>query len=184
MQVRFKNRYLNALACSLFSFFRCMMPLFLFIFDILKCINSIYHILTLHSSVAICRGSSPSPHRCWSARWKKILWGARSENRTQACLTSPRNTNQCCGSMTFWCGSGSGSADQCLGLMPRTNGSRSGSGPAIFIIDLQGAKKNQMKKKLFCIFLFKGTLALFFKDKKSKRSHKTVEIKVFLTIFA
>jgi hypothetical protein len=39
--------------------------------------------------------------------------------------------------------------------------------PSIFIIDLQDARKTS-----------------FFRGKKSKRSHKTVEIKVFLTIFA
>jgi hypothetical protein len=33
-----------------------------------------------------------------------------------------------------------------------------------------------------CLLLFEGTLTPFFKDKKSKRSHKTVGIKVFLTI--
>ncbi len=38
--------------------------------------------------------------------------------------------------------------------------------------------------KFFCILLFEVTFTSFFKDKKSKRSHKTVEIKVFLTIFA
>jgi hypothetical protein len=54
--------------------------------------------------------------------------------------------------------------------------------PAIFIIDLQDANKKQ--KKFFCILLFEGTFSSFFKDKKSKRSHKTVDIKVFLTIFA
>jgi hypothetical protein len=31
--------------------------------------------------------------------------------------------------------------------------------------------------------LFKGTFTSFYKDKKSKRSHKTVGINVFLTIF-
>jgi hypothetical protein len=46
--------------------------------------------------------------------------------------------------------------------------------PSIFIIDLQDAKKK----------LKKGTFTSFFKGKKSKRSHKTVEIKVFLTTFA
>ncbi len=52
--------------------------------------------------------------------------------------------------------------------------------PAIFIIDLQDAnKKTNLKKKIFCILLFEGTLASFFKDIKSKRSHKTVGIKVF-----
>jgi hypothetical protein len=49
--------------------------------------------------------------------------------------------------------------------------------PAIFVIDLQGAK-------FFCLLLFEGTFTSFFIDKKSKRSHKTVGIKVFLTIFA
>ncbi len=33
----------------------------------------------------------------------------------------------------------------------------------------------------FCLLLFEGTFISFFKDKKSKRSHKTVESKVFLT---
>ncbi len=37
--------------------------------------------------------------------------------------------------------------------------------------------------KFFCLLLFEGTFTSFFKDKKSKRSHKTVGIKVFLNIF-
>ena len=41
---------------------------------------------------------------------------------------------QCSGSMTFWCGSGSGSADPCLCLMDPD--------PAIFVSDLQDIKKN------------------------------------------
>jgi hypothetical protein len=56
--------------------------------------------------------------------------------------------------------------------------------PSIFIIDLQDANKKLIKKKFFCFILFEGTLTSFFKGKKSKRSHKTVEIKVFLTFFA
>jgi hypothetical protein len=56
--------------------------------------------------------------------------------------------------------------------------------PSIFIIDLQDANKKQILKKFFSILLFEGTFATFFKGKNSKRSHKTVEIKVFLTIFA
>ncbi len=84
---------------------------------------------------------------------------------------------QFCGSMTFLCGSGS--ADPCFWLMDPD------SDPAIFIIDLQDTNKKLIyKKKFFCILLFKGTFTSFFKDKKSKRSHKTVEIKVFLTLFA
>jgi hypothetical protein len=50
--------------------------------------------------------------------------------------------------------------------------------PAIFIIVLQEAKKNYF-------FIYKeGTSTSFFKDEKSKRSHKTAGIKVFLTSFA
>jgi len=56
--------------------------------------------------------------------------------------------------------------------------------PALFIIDLQVANKKLILKKFFCILLFEGTFTSFFKDKKSERSHKTVEIKIFLTIFA
>jgi hypothetical protein len=51
--------------------------------------------------------------------------------------------------------------------------------PAIFIIDLQDANKNLFKQKFLLI-----TFTSFFKDKESKRSHKTVGIKVFLTVFA
>jgi hypothetical protein len=54
--------------------------------------------------------------------------------------------------------------------------------PAVFVIDLQGANKKLInKKKFFCQLLFENTFTFFFKDKKSKRSHKTVGIKVFHT---
>ncbi len=42
---------------------------------------------------------------------------------------------QCCVSITFWCGSGSGSADPCLSPMDPD------PDPAIFVIDLQDANK-------------------------------------------
>ncbi len=89
---------------------------------------------------------------------------------------SPRH--HCCGSMTFWCGSGPGSADSCLWLMdPDTD--------SIFVIVLQDAiNKLNFFKKVFCLLLFECTFTSFFKDKKSKRGHKAVRIKVFLTIFA
>jgi hypothetical protein len=47
--------------------------------------------------------------------------------------------------------------------------------------------KNKFFPKLFCLLLFEGSQGTFtwvFIDKKSKRSHKIVEIKVFLTFFA
>jgi hypothetical protein len=63
--------------------------------------------------------------------------------------------------MTFWCGSES----------------------FIFVIDLQEANKNNLKKSIFAYYFLKD-ICIIFKDKKSKRSHKTVGIKVFPTIFA
>jgi hypothetical protein len=58
--------------------------------------------------------------------------------------------------------------------------------PAIFIIVLQDANKN---KKIFktvqnSLLLFEGTFTSFFRDKKSKRSHKGEGIKNFLSVFA
>jgi hypothetical protein len=35
----------------------------------------------------------------------------------------------------------------------------------------------------FCLLFFEGTFTSLFKEKKSERSHKTVDIKVFITIF-
>ena len=69
--------------------------------------------------------------------------------------------------------------------------------PAIFVIDLQeaqvlrafGIPQNDLQEakkliiKKFCLLLFEGTFTSFFKDKKSKRSHKTVGIKFFLLLF-
>jgi hypothetical protein len=57
--------------------------------------------------------------------------------------------------------------------------------PAIFISDLQDGNNKLIFLfffKFFCVLFFEGTFTSFFKDKKSKKGHKTVEIKVFLTI--
>jgi hypothetical protein len=51
--------------------------------------------------------------------------------------------------------------------------------PAIFVIDFQDANKNQFFKISFSV-LFDGSFISFFKDKKSKRSRKTVGITFFL----
>jgi hypothetical protein len=59
----------------------------------------------------------------------------------------------------------------------------SGLEPAIFINDLKDANK-KLFENFFPILHFKDTFISFFKDKKSRRSHKTVDIKVFPTIFA
>jgi hypothetical protein len=81
--------------------------------------------------------------------------------------------------MTFWCGSGSESVsvDPYLWLMDPD----ADPDPAIFVVDLQDANKKLIYKRFFCILIFEGTFTSFFKDKKSKISHKTLEIKVFLT---
>jgi hypothetical protein len=56
---------------------------------------------------------------------------------------------------------------------------------AIFVIDLQVANKKLIFfVKFFCLLLFEGSFTSFLKDKMSKRSHKTVGIKVFVTNFA
>ncbi len=58
------------------------------------------------------------------------------QHNEQANESAPRiPKKQCCGSMTFWCGSGSGSgsADPSLLLMDPD--------PAIFVINLQDAKQ-------------------------------------------
>jgi hypothetical protein len=43
--------------------------------------------------------------------------------------------------------------------------------PAIFVIDLQDARK-KLIFLLFCLLLFEDTFTLFFKDKNSKRVTK------------
>ncbi len=72
--------------------------------------------------------------------------------------------------------------DSCLWLMdPGPD-----SDPAIFVIDLQDAKKTLIKKKVFLLFTFGRYIYIifwFFKDKKSNRSHKTVGIKIFLMYY-
>ncbi len=74
---------------------------------------------------------------------------------------------QCCGSMAFWGGSGSESADPCRWLMDPD------PDPAIFVIDLQDASKKLIFwHNFFCLLLSEGTFTSFFKDKKSKRATK------------
>jgi hypothetical protein len=69
------------------------------------------------------------------------------------------------------------------GSMPLTNRSGFGSGSCSLPYVI-GANKKLIEKKVFCLLLFEGIFTSFFKDKKSKRSHKTLGIKVFPTIFA
>jgi hypothetical protein len=54
--------------------------------------------------------------------------------------------------------------------------------PAIFVIDLQDANKKLIEKKFICLLLFEGICTSFFKDKKPRRSHKTVESRFFFLL--
>jgi hypothetical protein len=64
------------------------------------------------------------------------------------------------------------------GSMPLTNGS-------IFVIDLPKMSKNKIKNKKFSAYYFLNVqyMYIIIKDKKSKRSHKAFEIKVFSYFF-
>jgi hypothetical protein len=56
--------------------------------------------------------------------------------------------------------------------------------PAIFVIDLPKMATNTNFLKSFFAYYFRSYMNIIFKDKKSKRSHKAVGIKVLLTFFA
>jgi hypothetical protein len=78
--------------------------------------------------------------------------------------------NQWCGSMTFWCGSGSGSADPCLWLIDPD--SDLDPDPAIFVIDLQDANKKQIFLKSLSAYFFLKVYLHQFSKIISKKSHK------------
>ncbi len=83
--------------------------------------------------------------------------------------------------MTFWGGSGSGSADPCLWLMdPDPDADPD---PAFSSLTFPRCQQKLFFLKVFLLITFWGYMYIIFKDKKSKRSHKAVGIKVFLTFF-
>ncbi len=74
------------------------------------------------------------------------------------CVNKVANFSGCfSGSMTFWCGSGSGSADPCLGLMDPDSDPHLDPDRGIFVIDLKEANKKQFFIKFFCLVLFEVT---------------------------
>jgi hypothetical protein len=87
--------------------------------------------------------------------------------------------DQCWGSMTFWCGSGS--PDPYLWLMDPDPDPDSAPDPCYFRHDVQDANKKLILKKSFSAFYF---LKVHLNHFSKIKSHKTVWIKVFLTIFA
>ncbi len=90
---------------------------------------------------------------------------------------------QYCGSMKFWCGSGSrsGSTDTCLWMLIRIK-------MRIWILLFSSWTFKMQTKNFHFLGSFSAYYFFiwtsFFKHKKSPKSHKTVEIKVFLTNFA
>ncbi len=56
-----------------------------------------------------------------------------------------------------------------------------GTDPALFVGGFQDANK---KYVYFCLLLTAGTFTSVFTEKKLLRSHKTVEIKIFLIFYA
>ncbi len=103
-----------------------------------------------------CRGRAPprlSPPAAGSLRsWNSPPPGSCHQQQ------------QCCGSMTFWCGSGSGSADPCLWLIDPD--------PAIFVIDLQDANKKLIFKSFSAYYFLKVHFHHFSKIKSQNKVTK------------
>jgi hypothetical protein len=102
--------------------------------------------------------------RAMIAHGNSTWWVAKRRRRHLCQFAYVLSCEQCCGSTTFWCGPGSRSSH--------------------FHHWLSRRQQKTNFKKVFLHIIFAVTFTSFFKDKKSKRSHKTVEVKVFLTIFA
>ncbi len=85
--------------------------------------------------------------------------------------------------LTFWCGSGSGSSDPCLWLMDPDSDPVPGSGSCYFRHWASRCQQKTNFKKVFLLVTFEGTFTSFFKDKKSRRSHKTLGIEAYFLHF-
>ncbi len=86
--------------------------------------------------------------------------------------------NQCSGSMTFWCGSGS--ADPCLWLMEPGPG----SGSCYFRHWPLRCQQKTNLTQFFLLVTFWRYIYIIFQRWKVKKSRKIVGFKVFLIIFA
>ncbi len=82
--------------------------------------------------------------------------------------------NQCSGSMTFG-----------VDPDPRIQASDKWIRILLSSLTFKMPTKTNLKKSFpaYCLLLFGGSFTSFFKNKKPKRSHKTVEIKVFFLLF-
>ncbi len=90
-----------------------------------------------------------------------IPWPPQRTSKLQEKPSALKREHQCSGSMTFWCGSGSGYSDPCPWLMDPD--------PAIFVIDLQDANKKQTFYFIFSAYYFLKIHLHLFSKKKSKK---------------
>jgi hypothetical protein len=104
-------------------------------------------------------------------RWSCVRRPASSPDRSQVRQRHtqfPNQSEQCCGSVTFWYGSGS--ADLCLWLTD------SAPDPVIFVIDLQDVKillsSSKNSKKTLVFFCFVTFSWLFILEKLCKFTFK------------
>jgi hypothetical protein len=88
----------------------------------------------------------------------KILSGIfsnKQSNRKRATITQVHTGNQCCGSVTFWCGFGSGLGTCYFRHWPSRR-----------------QQKTNLLKKFFCLLICEGTLHNFSKIKSQKEVTK------------
>ncbi len=83
--------------------------------------------------------------------------------------------NQYCGSMTFWCGSGS--ADPCLWLMDPD------PDPAIFVIDPSRCKQKSNFKKSFSAYYFRRNNYIIFQRLKVQKMKQSIRNQGFSYYF-
>ncbi len=103
--------------------------------------NTVKQQMSEHSLCRAAPRTAPLPSTC-SSRSTRTATRRSAGTRYQPTSSSRSGGRQlkCCGSMTFWCGSGSGSgsADPCLWIMVPD----SDLDPAIFVTVLQETNKN------------------------------------------
>ncbi len=121
---------------------------------------------------------------------KTKIWNYLPINNISSWVSTQKyqSLGQCSGSMTFWCGSGSGPADPCLWLMDPDPDSDPDPERRRILPFSSLPWRCQQKTNFFYKFFLHSTFwryfNIIFQRQKVKKSHKTVEIKVFLSIFA
>ncbi len=131
--------------------------------------------------LGLCYLKTASRNALWTAfrsRSSGMFFTSRSnKEKFKRCL-------QCCGSMTFWGGSGSGSADPCLWLMDPDSDPDPESGSFYFRHwPSRCQQKTNFLTQFFLRMTFWSYIYIILQRKKFKKSHKIVGIKVFSYYF-